>query len=69
MDWLHQHLLDQIVTETDLIFSVFCSLVSLLLPALNQNFEGNLKENLFGLKYEGNAGQNLVVQKSSFKFP
>ena len=54
MDWLHQHLLDQIVTEPNqslLIFSPFYSLVSLLMPAwLHQNFEGNLKESLFGLK-------------------
>ena len=33
MEWLHQHLLDQIITEPDLIFSPFCSLVSLLMPA------------------------------------
>ena len=36
MDWLHQHLLHQSVTEPDqslLIFSLFCRLLSLLMTA------------------------------------
>ena len=78
LDWLHQHLLNQFVTDPQqlwLIFSLFCSLV----PAwLHQKFEGNFKEhlNLFLLKklksvrkIGKRAGQNLVVHKRSFKFP
>ena len=80
MDWLHWHLLDQIATEPDqslLIFSPFCSLVSLLMPAqcllvctriLKETWRNTC---LDWKKTEGrgNAGQKLVVQKSSFKFP
>ena len=72
MDWLHWHLLDQIATETDqslLIFSPFCSLVSLLMPAcLHQNFEGNLKEHLFGLKKDWKQGKSRSKCGSPKKF-
>ena len=80
MDWLHWHLLDQIATETDqslLIFSPFCSLVSLLMPAqcllvctriLKETWR-NACLDWKKTESRGNAGQKLVVQKSSFKFP
>ena len=58
MEWLNQRLLDQIVTEPDQSLLIFFHILqsSLLahacsMPAwLHQNFEGNLKEHLFGLK-------------------
>ena len=80
MDWLYWHLLDQIATETDqslLIFSPFCSLVSLLMPAqcllvctriLKETWR-NVSLVWKKTESSGKAGQNLVVQKSSFKFP
>ena len=80
MDWLHWHLLDQIATETDqslLIFSPFCSLVSLLMPAqcllvctriLKETWR-NICLDWKKTGSRGKAGQNVVVQKSSFKFP
>ena len=80
MDWLYWHLLDQIATETDqslLIFSPFCSLVSLLMPAqcllvctriLKETWR-NICLDWKKTGSRGKAGQNVVVQKSSFKFP
>ena len=80
MDWLHWHLLDQIATETDqslLIFSPFCSLVSLLMPAqcllvCTRILKETWRNICMDWKKTGSrrkAGQNVVVQKSSFKFP
>ena len=84
MDWLYWHLLDQIATETDqslLIFSPFCSLVSLLMPAqcllvctriLKETWR-NICLDWKKTGSRGKAGQNVVhvrvVQKNSFKFP
>ena len=80
MDWLDWHLLDQIATEPDqslLIFSPFCSLVSLLMPAqcllvctriLKETWR-NICLDWKKTESRGKAGQKLAVQKSSFKFP